>query len=168
MSQHFKKAGLLLGYHLLFALLALAFYFSFSWFATEKTGAYIYSACTALFYLIAVYSACWHVGKADTSPRSKHKPYLLKGLVIAAMAELPTYLYLAICFVSGNEFLMLGYRLWQFTYIGFMGMTDPWYPSYWLINLPVLAVAFLGYFAGTKGFDITERVLSRIVFKKKS
>ncbi len=170
MVNHFKATLKVLGMQILLSLASFLFSKSFYWFLSDGddiilTRVVIYSAITGFLFLSAVYSVMWDTGKQDNIPGSE--PYMLKGLVISLMASVPAVVLLAASVYNDYWLLDLIYRIYQFSFWGFMALGYGNLLSCVLVIIPVPVVCTVAYILGYKKINIYERCISRIFYRNK-
>ncbi len=139
--------------------------------AENDTLLWITSAASILFYLILCYGTAWRVGSADrTGIEHGKRPFRpLTGLWIALVAN-SLNLLLALLITIGTlgnvpslasisrtiALLIQGMYQGLLAAINLQGaaINQLWWP-YFLITIPVLVVALVGYIAGAKDVHIT-------------
>ena len=160
MKTVFKNAGMLFWYKFLFTLLSVAFFYSFFWMTSYKNGLLIYSALMCILYFAADYSYIWKAGKKDM----RQNKFNIKSVMLSVfISEIPSIILTVLYFVHKTDILTLIYRCYQFVYIGFI---EPDAAKIILI-LPVFFVSALGYALGFKDFEIYDRIVMKLVYKKK-
>lgn len=170
MVNHFKATLKVLGMQILISLASFLFSKSFYWFLSEGddiilSRVVIYSAITGFLLLSAVYSVMWDTGKQDNIPGSK--PYMLKGFVISLMASVPALVLLLISLFNDYWLFDLIYKIYQFSFWGFMTLGNGNLLSCALVILPVVVVCTVAYILGYKKIKVYEDYISCIFYKNK-
>lgn len=160
MKNILKTSAVVFGYKLLFTLLALAFFYSFSYLLSFSNGLIIYSSVISLMYFSAVYSYIWKIGKKDGR---KNTFKIWEALLSVLISELPTVIISAVYFLNKSDISEIVYRIYQFIYIGFISSDV----SKVIVIIPVFIFAALGYILGYKNFEIYDRILMKIVYRKR-
>ena len=133
----------------------------------------IVSLFSISFYLVLQYTSLWDAGAKDIlrveGRRLEYRPYA--GFVMSIFANIPNFV-IAVLVLIGSIFGDrggLGYEwagnisvvarfagmFWEPMYNGLIQLYSPRNPiAFFLIPLPAMAAAGLGYFAGMKNFKI--------------
>lgn len=163
--------------HLYVSLAALFFGVILLSFVTGSIGKYIFSTIFILIYMLALYTKSGEIAAKDKKSYTDDIPYWWKG-VILPLGIFAVWIILYILYSFSWRYDIVGYTsgfinntmfvVWNFIYTGFLGLSGGKF-NYWCIALIVLAPVIasgLGYLAGYKGFDLSQRVV-KIVYEKK-
>ena len=147
----------------------------------NNAGRIIFSIIAMLFYFIAIYNTSLEIAQNDKKSYTKEKPHILKGLVLPVgyiAVSILVYLLYFITWkymtldnmIAGNSGIInnMIFVIWNYVYSGFISFADgAMEPLSYLVTIifPVIA-SVLGYFAGMKNFDITEK-LTKAVYEDK-
>lgn len=126
------------------------------------------------FYMVVQYTGLWDTGARDRiridGNRLAYRPYA--GFVMSIFAAIPNIILailITVGYIFGSESGAFGYEwagnlasvskaiavFWEAPYDGFVMLYSPYNPIiYWLIPLPAMIAAGLGYFAGVHNFYI--------------
>lgn len=176
--KHYIKISLrMLLTHIVVQLCALVIGVSvfMYWLTSTTWGGQLMSVVLSCFYAGFIYRRAWKMGKEDTKSYSAHKPYPIKGLIISTLTLVVTLIiailrYAGISHHDGYSFIM-GYIFggWNFSYINlvYIPTTETVSALGWFLIFGICPFfSFLGYFAGIKNFNITDRVVYPMVYKK--
>lgn len=148
---------------------------------SSKIGGAVYSAIATFFWFAIIYSAGYQAEKNDKKSYSPLTPTPYKGALLSfgvlAVNALIVLSYLLAWRISGDGENLTNlravavnaiYLFWFSPFIGFLGTQKGAIAPFGYIIIFVLPTAscFLGYFAGYKNFDISEK-LRRLVYEKK-
>ena len=157
--------------------------FAFWWFMSKNIWQQLISSAFIIAYACVMYSKGERLAKRDKYSVSTLKPYPLKGVVLSLSVSAITFL-LWLCFyitwnymsidgsiegVSGIIFNML-FMVWTYMYNGIMGAYHGgihWYAHVLMYLVPTLSLG-IGYFAGYKDFDISEKIDESMYEREKS
>ena len=147
-----------------------------------RIGGLIYSSVSSLFYAVMMYSQGYSAAKNDKKSISRLTPFFYKGaaisLALTAANVLTAVLYrlawslggdgeslVKIWAVIGNVWTLF----WFSPYMNLLGMDKGSIAVYGFVTILLLhtAACFLGYFAGYKNFDISEKFRFLMYEKKK-
>ena len=141
----------------------------------------IVSICSAIFYLVLLYTLTWEIGAKDRvsvdSGRKPYRPHL--GLLLSLLANIPN-LILAILYALATLFQTLSVfaaesmvqmkfvvrfiaSLLQGMYFGTITtvalpigdqwvLLNSWWPTYFLMVVPALITCWIAYYLGYKNF----------------
>lgn len=144
-------------------------------------GGIVYSVIATFFYLTLMYSAGYQALKNDKKSYSPLTPKKYKGALLSlgllALSILIVIAYLIAWRVAGDGENLITlwavavnvlYLFWYSPFVGFLGTQKGTISMLGYIIIFVLPTAscFLGYFAGYKGFDISEK-LRTLIYEKK-
>ncbi|MBE6709280.1 MAG: hypothetical protein E7578_08585 [Ruminococcaceae bacterium] len=126
------------------------------------------------FYMVVQYTGLWDTGARDRiridSNRLAYRPYM--GFVMSLFAAIPNFILailITIGVIFGASDGAFGYEwagnlasiskaiavFWEAPYDGLIMLYSPHNPiAYWLIPLPAMVAAGLGYYAGVHNFYI--------------
>lgn len=161
-------------------VLFLIWFFSISITGT-RLGGLIYSAVSAVVYAAVMYLRGYTTAGNDKKSYTKLSPIAYKGAVISLgllfLNILPIFIYnlswaigsdgenlVNIWAIGGNAFCIF----WFSPYLNLLGMDKGSIAVYGYAVIALLhtIACFLGYFAGYKNFDISEK-LRLLVYEKK-
>ena len=139
-----------------------------------------------LFYLFLVYTSVWAVGAKDkiSVDVGNLKPNAWRGVLMALVASIPNFIIATLCalqFEATTQVAAVGVVISFFVQgmyhgilrtVPFLGTPTtvgsgeniittqtPYWFSYFIIIIPLIVVAGLAYFAGTKDFHLTKLML---------
>jgi len=171
-----KQSATFLGYHAIYSVLSLVFMLPFSSLiyyndgVTRPIGGIFYTFVILLLYLPCIYSNMWKLGKNHTKKISEVKPDVTIPLKISIISEIPTFIIFVLMVIfhlknpDGFNLFYTIYKVWQAIYIGIIDIAKPLYVI--ILFVPVI-FAYLGYVAGCKNFEIAEKYIYPLMFKKK-
>ena len=139
-----------------------------------------FASLIAMFiYVLVLYSTCVDMARQDRKQYTEEVAYPWKGLILpVGIYVIWGFLYIMFYFswkygivhpdfVSGiiNNILFV---MWNYVYMGFMQIMEGKFAMWTLILvfLTPLVACGVGYFAGYKGFDVSEKVV-KVVYDKK-
>lgn len=171
LKKHFQLASRVLGMHIIFAIASFLFSKSFHWLLANDNyelityRLVIYSLITTFFYLAAVHSIMWDVGKKDNN--DGERPYIMKGLVTGLIVSIPAgILFVLSLFIPGGVVASL-YRFYQFTFWGFMAVGNGNAVSCLCVMFIEPVWCMIAYILGLKKLDLAAIIKDRIVYKQK-
>ncbi|MBE7046325.1 MAG: hypothetical protein E7396_02800 [Ruminococcaceae bacterium] len=171
MKKHFQAASRVLGMHIIFAIASFLFSKSFHWalandqYELITSRLVIYSLITTFFYLAAVHSIMWDVGKKDNN--EGEKPYIMKGLVIGLIVSIPAIvLFILSLFIPGGVIAAL-YRFYQFTFWGFMAIGNGSALACLCVMFIELVWCTITYILGLKKIDVVAIIKDKVIYKQK-
>lgn len=143
----------------------------------EKFG--ITGVLSILIWIGVYYSVGWNKGKKDSRKIKGVSPDIKSNAVAGLVCSLVTFLLLIVRVLAfhvaaggqiGQKSLILDladivYRLWNFPFIDYM--QNGTLLSYFIPVLVPFIVYIVSYIIGLKRFSIVEKVLPRIIYKKK-
>ena len=147
----------------------------------NTVGRTVFSVIAMFFYFIAIYTTSLEIAQNDKKNYTKEKPHILKGLFLPVGYILTSILIYVIYFITWKymtiDNIIIGtsgiinnmiFVIWNYVYSGFISFSNGvMSPMSYLITaiFPIIA-SFLGYLAGMKNFDITEK-LNKAVYEDK-
>lgn len=152
----------------------------FMW-LTDEMGWYVMGVATTIFYIITVYSSAYKIADRDIKCYSEYKPYALKGVMTTLLTLICTLVLSVLYHISFslvlNNFalemtiktaMQMIHQWWGFCFAGFRTAPDGSISIvYWLfMYLLMPVVALVGYYAGTKKWEISHNFFSWLVYKK--
>ena len=155
MNSTLKHAFTLIGYKLLFSLVAFAF---LAYFYSESTF-FVYSCITGALYLMASYSYLWRVGKTDSRDKFNIKNVLLPIIISELLVLIITLLEI----FMPNDVTLTLYYAYQLVYRGLISSTS----SKLLVILPIFIVGCIAYILGYKKIEIFDGFILKLVYKDK-
>lgn len=148
---------------------------------SNATGRIVFSVIAMFFYFIAIYNTSLEIAQNDKKSYTTENPHILKGLFLPVGYILTSILIYVLYFVTWKymtvDNIIVGtsgiinnmiFVIWNYVYSGFISFSNgAMSPISYLITIifPVIA-SFLGYLAGMKNFDITEK-LNKAVYEEK-
>lgn len=166
MNQHLRYTLKLFGERMFFNFLSLIMIPVFiPIIGSFSFGPAIFSLMVCSLYLGIAFDMIWKMGRHDRQSYATEKHYPLKGLVVAALSELPfLILFLFLLFHPG---MLPFYRVFCIgTYMGFVPQTHV-NAGYGLVLLIMPALSAIAYLAGyKKPKEETEKVSQKIMYKK--
>lgn len=171
MKKHFQTASRVLGLHIIFALASFLFSKSFHWalandqYELITSRLVIYSIITTFFYLAAVHSIMWEVGKKDNN--EEERTYMMKGLVIGLIVSIPAMvLFILSLFIPAGLIAAL-YRFYQFIFWGFMAIGNGSALSCLCVMIIEPVWCMITYIMGRKKIDVVAILKDKIIYKQK-
>ncbi len=155
MNNTLKHTFSLIGYKLLFSIVAFVFIPSFYYLPLRT-----FSCVTAVLYLMAVYCYIWKIGKADFK---KGKYNLLSAFTPVMISEFIAIILTVLEIFMPGDVTITAFRSFQLVYAGFISGTL----SKFLIVIPVFVVGLIAYTLGYKKFEIFDGIILKLVYKDK-
>ncbi len=166
MNQHLRYALKLFGERMFFNLVSLIMIPVFiPIIGSFAFGPALFSIMVCSLYLGIAFDMIWKLGRHDRQSYATEKHYRLKGMVVAAISEIPFLLFyiLLLFFPSMLPF----YRVVCIgTYMGFVPQTHVT-AGYGLVLLIMPALSAIAYLAGyKKPNEEKEKLSHKIMYKK--
>lgn len=167
MNQQLRYALKLFGERMFFNLLSLIMIPVFiPIIGSFSIGPAIFSIMVCSLYIGIAFDMIWKLGRHDRQSYATEKHYRLKGMVVAALSELPFLLcYILLLFNPG---ILPFYRVVCIgTYMGFVPQTHV-NAGYGLVLLIMPVFSAIAYLAGyKKPNEEKEKLSHKIMYKKK-
>ena len=155
MNTTLKHTFTLIGYKLLFSIVAFVFLASFYYIPLH-----IYSIITAVLYLMASYSYLWKIGKKDSKEGFNIKnvlyPIILSELLVLVFTLLDVFF--------PNDITISIFRYYQLVYAGLITNTL----SKFLLIIPIFITGCTAYILGYKKIEIYDGFIMKLVYKEKN
>lgn len=143
----------------------------------NKIPLVIFSVISILMYFLLLYTEAYGIARQDNKRYTAEEPYMLKGFLLSiGVVILTIVLYVIYYFMqkympaASIPTLISGtvYIVWTYPFNEIIGLSKgvmAWYGYIIVVFVPVL-LSGLGYIAGLKNFDISEK-LSKFIYEKK-
>ena len=143
----------------------------------NKIPLVIFSIISLLTYFLSIYSESYAIARQDNKRYTAEEPYMLKGFLLSiGVVILTIILYVIYYFIqkyvpSPNIWTLISgivYVVWTYPFNEIIGLNNgamAWYGYIIVVFVPVL-LSGLGYIAGLKNFDISEKI-SKFIYEKK-
>ncbi len=143
----------------------------------NKIPLVIFSIISLLTYFLSIYLESYAIARQDNKRYTVEEPYMLKGFLLPVGVVILTIILYTIYFFVHRHVpapsiwkLISGivYVVWTYPFSEIIGLNNgamAWYGYIIVIFSPVI-LSGLGYIAGLKNFDISEK-LSKFVYEKK-
>ncbi len=149
---------------------------------------FLYSGITGFFYIVSMYSISWNFGKLDARGIEGFYPdraLPVKAALISSVVSVGLFLlsvyysdiwnteigfingehpfFMDNCYLAGTTDLI--FRCWFLPFLAFMGSRN--LVAYIIIILIQPVVVIVGYNVGLTKFEIMDKVVGKLVYKKK-
>ena len=171
MKKHFQATTRILGMHIIFAIASFLFSKSFHWLLADDnyeliiSRLVIYSLITTFFYLAAVHSIMWDIGKKDNN--EGEKPYIMKGLVLGLLTTVPAAILFLLSLLFPGGIVATLYKFYQFTFWGFIAIGNGNAVSCLLVMIIEPLWCMITYILGFEKIDVAEIIKDKVFYKQK-
>lgn len=161
----------LIGTRLAAIFICVFFLIAFTWLLNINNGFLYYSILTTIFLFNWMYN--YFYDKARRDMRAKVSVYPLKGTVFTLAAEIPSALLLLWVLLSKSTAANISYIVWNAPFAGFLVPNSNIVGAnsanifYYLVLLFIPIMAFAGYYAGMRKFEIPQKYIKKIFYIKK-
>ncbi len=137
----------------------------------------IFSLIFILFYMVLIYNKSEGIARRDKKGYTEEKPYKWKGLLLPIGVYIIWAFFYVLYFVSWKYQIIsytsgflnnLLYLIWNYCFYTFINVGSGNVGALSIImffTVPLIA-CFMGYFAGYRNFDLSEKVAGMVYDKK--
>ena len=142
-------------------------------------GSALLSVLASALYMGFIYRNAWNVAKLDIKPYSVNKSYAFKGGVLATPILLVNAILVVLWLIKSPTMIEMHdvtafaidrvLVIWNFNAYGFMNTQSAGMGAfYWIAIFAFCPIAStFGYIAGMKKYNIVDRLIYPMVYKKK-